>query len=110
MVDGVGHSEDNYNRVSWWTMTRKFCDICESPVSKEHPIKLILPIGEKYNGVRALSGSMPATGIALQCKIVVTTEFSFIDHKNGFGGPPDLCQSCQADLIRKLADIYERAI
>jgi len=71
-------------------MTKRYCDICGQPAIDFQASERV-PFGE-------IDESFPALGP----HIVVRASFSFEGRKDKFGGPPDLCQTCGNDLIRKL--------
>lgn len=82
-------------------MTKKYCDLCEAPVPENGPaLETKTPWGKKYLGVDVGS----TTNSMKQCVITTSVRFGFLQHRAGFGGPPDLCNVCMKKLIQELAD------
>lgn len=73
-------------------MKKAFCDRCGSDTPHAGFIYYKEPIGEKEKGSWGAS----------QPYISVSITFSFTNRADGFGGPPDLCESCQQDLLRRV--------
>jgi hypothetical protein len=65
--------------------TKRFCDICDEPAVDERQ-------DVYYRAASKVLSDRSA-------KIAVRISFSFEDHSTGFGGPPDLCKNCRANLI-----------
>jgi len=82
-------------------MTKHFCDLCGAPAKEELKKEVSVPYGEPWTGY---SDGAERTG---QCRIAVYVNFCFREEKSGYGGPPDLCASCAALLIRKLLESYD---
>ena len=68
-------------------MEKRFCDICEKPATQER---------------RIFRATRDITVNGKRCQIVVEARFLFENHPTGYGGPPDLCRECAADLVKNL--------
>lgn len=73
-------------------MTKRFCDLCQSPALDETRV-------ESHHKFEEWQRSIPQ-GTEV-CYIETAILFSFNQHKTGFGGPPDLCKSCRIQLIEE---------
>lgn len=73
-------------------MTKRFCDICEKLASvKADGIEVRIPFRD--NDINQEFS---------QCYITANVRFGFLNHRQGFGGPPDLCDECIGMLIDQL--------
>lgn len=70
-------------------MTKRFCDMCGKECK---PIKSVF-----YT--RTPNPRQP--GFDEKAKFSITISFGLVDHSTRFGGPPDLCASCQKELIEE---------
>jgi hypothetical protein len=82
-------------------MTRKFCDLCAAPARESYP-RMSRPIGEPFSGTRCTSGSVVSSS-SWQRMMEVSADFRDTVKPTGADGPPDLCASCMAGLLRDLA-------
>ena len=73
-------------------MDKRFCDLCDSPVTNRDNRDNITLAKEVLCDKKA--------------KIVGKFILSFSGHSSGFGGPPDLCNKCRRKLLNK----YKRSI
>lgn len=74
-------------------MTKRFCDMCETEVSKERT-----PPAE-YCTPDPVNGKLDESA-----RIKIYPYTSYQGHSTGFAGPPDLCQKCYCGLIQKLLE------
>lgn len=77
-------------------MTQLFCDLCGKIAIQDGINSKFMAFenaGEKY---------LNYENMTKQCSIRALVTFTFHDHRTGFGGPPDLCESCARKLIAKL--------
>ncbi len=80
-------------------MKKLFCDICGEPAVENLPTDHKVKHGKPYTGFKSERGCDGSW----QCQIRVSVNFSFVEHPSGFGGPPDLCARCAAELTVNLA-------
>lgn len=73
-------------------MTKQFCDICGEPGVRAEEV-------QGYNSYRAGDAYGPG-------KIRVSVNFGFSQRSDGFGGPPDLCESCRHKLLAGIAEKF----
>ena len=73
-------------------MQKTVCDICEEPV--ESPNK-----GFEFVFKDKLL-------IDDNAKIEMRLNMNFVKHSKGFGGPPELCSACLANLFKKFGDEF----
>lgn len=73
-------------------MKKLFCDICGEPADDQCWAETAVLFGDPYE----------RDGKAEQCTISARLVISFKNHKQGYGGPPDLCLKCVKHLIGTL--------
>ena len=71
-------------------MTKLLCDNCGAECAKL----------EQPQMVREPRIRFPAFDTMAKFRVAVV--FTLVEHSTGFGGPPDLCKTCQHDLIDAL--------
>lgn len=74
--------------------------MCGEPAEENIKPEVFHPFGDPYDGV----GLAFLGAEKVQCKIRAYVVFSFVEHRTGFGGPPDLCKICAAKLCKELTD------
>jgi hypothetical protein len=80
-------------------MTKRFCDLCGHPAADgTHGAETSVDYGKPYEGVHRGGAGFETR----QPRIVASVHFSFRDHPTGFGGPPDLCAECAANLVSEV--------
>ena len=73
-------------------MKKSMCDLCSGDAPDRPGIEYSEPWGITWKT------SIEVHQAALRVSII----FSFVQRADGFAGPPDLCKSCQVQLLQKI--------
>lgn len=71
-------------------MTKRFCDMCgaEAKIAEQHVYKRTPNPRQK--------------GFDGQAKFMLTLSFSLTNHSRDYAGAPDLCRTCQRQLVDEM--------
>lgn len=70
-------------------MTKNFCDLCGEPATGKEIVGISMPFPKEV-----LSDK--------KARVQIRFSLGFQNHSTGFGGPPDVCESCLIDLVNAL--------